>query len=140
MWQGPEMLFSPHKLTSIWDKPLDQVVDNCIQSCPIDVRRPLYSNIMLSGGTTMFNRFKTRLRVGIKNRVDERLSRYAEASGFTPTAIDVNVEALPTQRFAVWFGASKLASMPDFYNAMHTRADYLEKGASIARSNVMFRY
>lgn len=38
--------------------PLPEVVDNCISQCPIDYRRRLYSNIVLSGGSTAFQHFK----------------------------------------------------------------------------------
>ena len=34
--------------------PISETVDQCVQNCPIDVRRGLYSNIVLSGGSTMF--------------------------------------------------------------------------------------
>lgn len=44
-----------------------------IQNCPIDVRRPLYNNIVLSGGSTMFKDFGKRLQRDIKRSVDARL-------------------------------------------------------------------
>ena len=34
--------------------PISETVDGVIQNCPIDVRRNLYGNIVLSGGSTMF--------------------------------------------------------------------------------------
>lgn len=40
--------------------PLPEIVDECIQNCPIDVRRPLYKNIVLSGGSSMFKDFDRR--------------------------------------------------------------------------------
>lgn len=45
---GPELLFSPAAFTQEWTASLPQVVDSVIQSCPIDARKPLYSNIVLS--------------------------------------------------------------------------------------------
>ena len=53
--------------------PLSDIVDNTIQNCPIDVRRPLYENIVLSGGSTMFRDFGRRLQRDIKHNVDTRL-------------------------------------------------------------------
>ena len=35
-------------------QPLPEVVDQSILKCPIDTRRRLYNNIVLSGGSTMF--------------------------------------------------------------------------------------
>ena len=49
--------------------PLPNVVDNAIVKCPIDVRRSLYKNIVLSGGTTMFKDFGRRLQRDIKKLV-----------------------------------------------------------------------
>lgn len=43
-----ELLFSPKAFTSDWSASLPEVVDDVIRSCPIDTRRPLYSNIILS--------------------------------------------------------------------------------------------
>ena len=42
------MFFSPEVYSSSYSTPLPEVVDGVIQSCPIDTRRALYSNIVLS--------------------------------------------------------------------------------------------
>ena len=39
---GPELFFSPEIFSSDWTEPLPDVVDKCIQACPIDTRRSLY--------------------------------------------------------------------------------------------------
>lgn len=41
-------------------------------SCPIDTRRALYSNIVLSGGSTMFKGFGKRIKRDVKRLVDHR--------------------------------------------------------------------
>lgn len=61
--------------------PLSEIVDDVIQNCPIDVRRPLYSNIVLSGGSTMFKDFGRRLQRDIKKTVDARLEQSSKLSG-----------------------------------------------------------
>ena len=43
-------------------KPLGEVVDDAIQSCPVEYRIRLYKNIVLSGGSTLFTGFDTRLQ------------------------------------------------------------------------------
>ncbi|URD91095.1 hypothetical protein MUK42_27196 [Musa troglodytarum] len=53
--------------------------------------------------------------------------------------IEVNVVSHPFQRYAVWFGGSVLASTPEFYEACHTKAEYEEYGASICRTNPVFK-
>lgn len=61
--------------------PISEIVDNLIQNCPIDVRRPLYKNIVLSGGSTMFKDFDRRLQRDLKRIVDARLRITEQLSG-----------------------------------------------------------
>lgn len=80
--------------------PLPEIVDDVIQQSPIDVRRGLYKvadpsctsacaqylqrsaqNIVLSGGSTMFQHFGQRLKRDLKQLVDRRLDASALASG-----------------------------------------------------------
>lgn len=58
---GPEMFFHPEFVHPEWRAPLDEIVDNSIQSCPVDTRKKLYENIVLSGGSTLFTNFDKRL-------------------------------------------------------------------------------
>lgn len=58
---GPEMFFHPEFVNQDWKSPIDEIVDMSIQSCPMDYRRQLYSKIILSGGSTMFEGFDKRL-------------------------------------------------------------------------------
>ena len=70
---APEMFFNPEIYSSEHTTPLPQVVDDAILACPIDTRRSLYGNIVLSGGSTMFKGFEKRLQNEISSRVDGRL-------------------------------------------------------------------
>lgn len=45
---GPEIFFNPEIFSSDFLTPLPEIVDNVIQSCPIDVRRGLYKVSKLS--------------------------------------------------------------------------------------------
>ena len=58
---GPEMFFHPEFIHKDFMKPLGEVVDDAIQSCPIEYRIKLYENIVLSGGSTLFKGLDTRL-------------------------------------------------------------------------------
>jgi actin-related protein 3 len=137
---GPEIFFNPEMFTSDFLTPLPTVVDTTIQTCPIDTRRGLYKNIVLSGGSTMFNNFAKRLQRDIKRSVDHRIERSVELSGgkLRPAPIDVNVLSHPMQRYAVWFGGSMLGATPEFYRVCHTRAEYDEIGPSICRHSKIF--
>ncbi|KAG6549072.1 hypothetical protein Mapa_009515 [Marchantia paleacea] len=138
---APEVFFSPEIYSSDFTVPLPEIVDKCIQTSPIDTRRALYKNIVLSGGSTMFKDFQRRLQRDIKKIVDTRLtaSEFRNGGGHKAQAVDVNVVGHHMQRFAVWFGGSVLASTPDFYKACHTKAEYEEYGSSICRTNPVFK-
>lgn len=135
---GPEMFFHPEFIHPDWRSPLDEIVDNSIQSCPIDTRRKLYENVVLSGGSTLFENFDKRLNKQIQQRVDERLKQYESLTGSVPKPIKVNVSQNMVQRYAVWFGGSVLGSEEHFPKVCHSREDYMERGPSICRHNPLF--
>ena len=137
---GPEIFFNPEIFSSDFLTPLPKIVDDTIQTCPIDCRRGLYKNIVLSGGSTMFKDFGKRLNRDVKRSVDFRIKRSEQLSGgkMKSAPIDVQVISHHMQRYAVWFGGSMLASTPEFYNVCHTKAAYEEIGPSICRHNPVF--
>ncbi|KZT53503.1 actin-related protein Arp3 [Calocera cornea HHB12733] len=137
---APEIFFNPEIYSSDFLTPLPEVVDNVIQQSPIDVRRGLYRNIVLSGGSTMFDHFGQRLRRDLKQIVDKRVADSEAASGahMRSSGVEVNVISHKRQRYAVWFGGSLLASLPEFYSYCHTKADYDEVGPSICRRYTIF--
>jgi len=137
---GPEIFFNPEILSGDFLTPLPKVVDDTIQGCPIDVRRGLYKNIVLSGGSTMFKDFGKRVQRDVKRYVDNRLALSEKLSGgkIKSTPMEVTVITHGMQRYAVWFGGSMLASTPEFYKVCHTKAQYDEQGPSIARHNPVF--
>lgn len=138
---GPEIFFHPEIYNNDFTTPLQDVIDKCIQSSPIDTRRALYKNIVLSGGSTMFKDFHRRLQRDLKKIVDVRVRASNARLGGDAKAqpVEVNVVSHPIQRYAVWFGGSVLASTAEFYEACHTKAEYEEYGASICRSNPVFK-
>eukprot|EP00045_Choanoeca_perplexa_P003568 m.31971 g.31971 ORF g.31971 m.31971 type:complete len:413 (-) comp12114_c0_seq1:1249-2487(-) len=137
---GPEIFFHPEFANPDYQTSISTLVDDVVQGCPIDVRRGLYKNIVLSGGSTMFKDFGKRLQRDVKRVVDQRLKVSAELSGgkLKPQAIETKVVTHSMQRYAVWFGGSMLASTPEFYQVCHTKADYDEYGPSICRHNPVF--
>eukprot|EP00891_Asterochloris_glomerata_P001539 jgi/Astpho2/1539/Aster-05411 len=130
---GPEIFFNPEIYSPTYTTPLPQVIDQVVQTCPIDCRRALYGNVVLSGGSTMFKDFGRRVQRDMKRLVDARTPATAQA-------VDVNVITHPTQSFAVWFGGSVLGMMPEFQQACHTKAEYDEHGPSVCRTNAVFRH
>ncbi|WOO85792.1 Actin-related protein 3 [Vanrija pseudolonga] len=137
---APEIFFNPEIYSSDFLTPLPEVVDTVIQTSPIDVRRGLYKNIVLSGGSTMFKDFGKRLQRDVKAIVDGRIAGSEERSGslMKSSGVEVNVISHKRQRYAVWYGGSLMASTPEFYNVSHSRSDYEEYGPSLVRRFSVF--
>jgi actin-related protein len=53
LFKCPELLFNP-ELHGKETKSINKLLYDSIQSCDIDIRSDLYSNVVLSGGSTMF--------------------------------------------------------------------------------------
>lgn len=92
-------------------------VNDCIQKSDIDIRRELFGNITLSGGSTMFPGFPDRLA--------------KELQGLAPSTVNVNVVAPNERKFSVWIGGSVLSTLATFQTSWITRAEYEENGVSI---------
>lgn len=135
---APEIFFNPEICSSDYLTPLPTVVDQVIQSSPIDVRKKLYKNIVLSGGSTMFKDFGRRLQRDLKTLVNERIELSERASGVKSTGVDVQVISHKRQRNAVWFGGSLLAQTSEFKSYCYTKQDYDEYGPSIVRNFSLF--
>ncbi|MHA1410816.1 MAG: hypothetical protein ACTSQY_11005, partial [Candidatus Odinarchaeia archaeon] len=67
---APEVFFIPGVI-GLEAQPLDEVIVETIEKCDVDLRRDLYSNIVLSGGSTMFPGLKERLTKEIKEMIPE---------------------------------------------------------------------
>lgn len=133
-----EIFFSPEIASSSFLTPLPVTVDTVIQSSPIDVRKNLYRNIVLSGGSTMFKDFGRRLQRDIKSIVNERVSQSELLSGAKSSGVQVQVISHKRQKNAVWFGGSLLAQTAEFKSYCHTKEDYEEYGPNIVRNFSLF--
>ena len=112
----PEMLFKPHFDGMEYDG-IDKTIYDSIMRCNIDVRRELYGNIVLSGGTTMFP--------GLGERLEKEITALA------PAAMKVKVVAPEERKYAVWVGGSILASLTTFPQMVITKEEYAESGPGI---------
>lgn len=136
---GPEIFFHPEMFSSQWTTPLHEVIDEVIWSCPIDTRRPLYKNIVLSGGTTMFQHFDRRLQKDLTKLVNARAKEHSkQLKDGREIKYECNVVSHERQRYAVWYGGSVVGSSPEYAIKAHTKAQYEEYGPSICRQNAMF--
>lgn len=135
---APEIFFNPEICSSDYLTPLPIVVDQVVQASPIDVRKNLYKNIVLSGGSTMFKDFGRRLQRDLKTIVNERIELSERSSHVKSTGVDVQVISHKRQRNAVWFGGSLLAQTAEFKSFCYTKADYDEHGPGIVRNFSLF--
>jgi hypothetical protein len=85
--------------------------------CDVDIRKDLYANIVLSGGTTMFP------------GISERMSK--EITALAPASIKVKIVAPPERKYSVWIGGSILASLSTFQSMWISKEEYDESGPSI---------
>jgi len=112
----PEVLFQP----SFIGKEASGIHDctfQTIMKCDVDIRKDLYANIVLSGGTTMFP--------GIAERMTKELTALA------PSTMKIKVVAPPERKYSVWIGGSILASLSTFQQMWISKAEYDEAGPSI---------
>ncbi len=110
---APECFFNPSVLGKEID-PLDNLVIESISDCDVDLRRDLYGNIVLSGGSTMFPGIKERLTKEIKEQIPEN--------------VDVRILSPPERMYSVWIGGSILSSLKTFQRMWLTRREYKELG------------
>ena len=90
---------------------------NCVQKCDIDVRRELFENVLLSGGSTMFPGIQERLVKELKNRVNAN--------------VNVKVIAPNERKFSVWIGGATLCNLATFQTMWITSGEYEEIGVNI---------
>jgi actin len=112
----PELLFKPSFNGFEFDG-IDQTLFDSIMKCDIDVRKDLYANIVLSGGTTMFQ--------GLPERIEKEIVRLA------PATMKIKVVAPPERKYAVWIGGSILASLATFPQMVITHEEYTDAGPGI---------
>jgi actin-related protein len=112
----PEALFQPSFL-GMESAGVHETCYNSIMKCDVDIRKDLYGNIVLSGGTTMFN--------GIDARMDKELTNLA------PPTMKIKIVAPPERKYSVWIGGSILASLSTFQQMWISKEEYDESGPSI---------
>eukprot|EP00871_Galdieria_phlegrea_P004185 jgi/Galph1/4768/GphlegSOOS_G3481.1 len=112
----PEVLFQP-SFVGMDSEGIHAVAFGSIMNCDVDMRRELYGNIVLSGGSTMFP--------GMSERLQKELQT------ITPTSMKVKISAPPERKYSVWIGGSILSSLSTFQQMWITREEYEETGPSI---------
>ena len=113
----PEALFQPLFL-GMESAGIHETICNSIMKCDMDIRKELYSNIVLSGGTTLFQGFAERMQ--------------KELMALVPPTIKISIAVPYERKYSVWIGGSILASLSTFHDKWITKEEYGEFGSSIA--------
>ncbi|MFX1250287.1 MAG: actin, cytoplasmic 2 [Promethearchaeota archaeon] len=122
LFLAPEVLFNPAYIGHEED-PLHICIKKSIQKCEINMRKELYQNIVLTGGSSLFP--------GLKERLHKELTK------MLPEATKVRIIASPERKLSAWLGGSMLASQRFFSKFWVWRADYQEHGSAVARYGML---
>jgi actin-related protein len=111
-----EVLFQP-SLIGKEASGVHETVFTSIMKTDVDIRKDLYMNVVVSGGTTMFP------------GIGERLTR--ELVTLAPSTMKIKVIAPPERKYSVWIGGSILASLSTFQQMWISKTEYDESGPTI---------
>ena len=114
--RSTEVLFQPFLFGSE-ERPIHDVLLTSILQSDMDLRSTLFSNIILSGGSTLLPGLGDRLLYEVRSRAPERTR--------------IRISAPPERRESSWVGGSILASLTTFKNMWVGRSEYEEYGSSI---------
>jgi actin-related protein len=115
-FRAPEVLFKPNFI-GLEQEGVHKLTFSSIMKCDVDIRKDLYNNVVMSGGTTMFN--------GVAERMQKEIKALA------PDSMTIKIIAPPERKYSVWIGGSILSSLSTFEEMWIQKAEYDEAGPSI---------
>merc|ERR1712142_282367 len=115
-FRAPEALFQPSFL-GMESSGIQETVHNSIMRCDIDIRKDLFANIVMSGGSTMY--------AGVADRMQKEITALA------PSTLKIKIIAPPERKYSVWIGGSILSSLSTFQSMWISKQEYDECGPSI---------
>jgi actin-related protein len=112
----PEILFQPkHAGKEI--EGIHKYAYDSIMKCDVDIRKDLFSNIILAGGSTLFE--------GIGERMWYEIHQLASSNN------KIKVLAPPERKYSVWLGGSILAALATFQTMWINKSEYDDSGPGI---------
>uniref|UniRef100_A0A914WPE1 Uncharacterized protein n=3 Tax=Plectus sambesii TaxID=2011161 RepID=A0A914WPE1_9BILA len=115
-YRAPEVLFRPDLIGEEWDG-IAQCLVHSIQKSDMDLRKTLYQNIVLSGGSTLFQGFGDRL--------------LGEVKKLAPRDVKIRIAAPQERLYSTWIGGSILASLDTFRKMWVSKKEYEDEGKKI---------
>ncbi|KAK9717189.1 centractin- actin- protein of the dynactin complex [Basidiobolus ranarum] len=110
-FRAPEILFNPEIIGQEFPG-VHQVVVDSINKADLDLRKSLFSNVVLSGGSTLCKGFGDRLL----NEVKKLAVKDTKIKIFAP----------PERKYSTWIGGSILASLSTFKKMWGAAEEYQE--------------
>lgn len=111
-----EVLFQP-QFIGLEQEGVHKLAYQSIMKCDVDIRKDLYGNVVMSGGSTMFK--------GIPERLQKEIKLLA------PASMNIKIIAPPERKYSVWIGGSILSSLSTFEEMWISKQEYDEAGPSI---------
>lgn len=110
-FRAPEILFDPELIGLEWPG-LHQIVVDSISRTDMDLRKSLFGNIVLSGGSTMIKGFGDRLLYEVQRLAVKDMR--------------IKIFAPPERLYSTWIGGSILAGLSTFRKMYVTIDDWHE--------------
>ena len=115
-FRAPEVLFQP-SFIGREAAGIHETVYYSIMKCDIDIRKDLYGNVVVEGGSTMFD--------GLPERLHKELTNLA------PSTMKIKVVAPVERKYSVWIGGSILSSLSTFQSMWISKNEYDDSGPGI---------
>jgi centractin len=112
-FRAPEILFQP-SIVGLEYPGIHELLAFSINRADLDLRMALFSGIVLSGGSTMFDKFGERLLNEIRK--------------LAPKDIKIRISAPPDRKLTTWLGGSILASLATFKKMWVSKEEFEEEG------------
>merc|ERR1712137_443545 len=112
-FRAPEILFQP-SIVGLEYPGIHELLAFSINRADLDLRMALFSGIVLSGGSTMFDKFGERL--------------LNELRKLAPKDIKIRISAPPDRKLTTWLGGSILASLATFKKMWVSKEEFDEEG------------
>eukprot|EP01071_Lankesteria_metandrocarpae_P000237 Lankesteria_metandrocarpae@DN10375_c0_g1_i1.p1 len=115
-YRAPEIMFNP-AIIGLEYAGIHEQLGMSIAKSDLDLRKTLYSQIVLAGGSTMFPGFGDRLLNEIRK--------------LAPKDIKIRISAPPERKLSTWLGGSILASLATFKKMWVSKQEYEAEGATV---------
>lgn len=126
-FMAPECLFQP-SLLDLEDPGIAEQTFKAINSADVDLRKELYAHLVLSGGSTMFPGFPTRLQKELEDIYCSKVLK-KKRSEVAKLPVQITIEDPPRRKYFVFSGGAVLAGVAkDAADFWKTKQEYKEKG------------